>query len=100
MKFSPTQPFKLWFDDRLIAAYQPGMGYTVREGNDRLRALVAGGTLPDGPVVTIEFPDLRQVEIRPGEECSGWANEGLVVITSLSAAGGLAGTAEVVKKEG
>lgn len=99
MQFSPTQPFKLWREDRLVAAYQPGLTYTVREGNDMLRALVTGGPLPGGDAMTIEKPDLSQVEIKPGEECPGWLNQGLVVLTGLKS-GGFAGKAEVVKKEG
>jgi hypothetical protein len=99
MQFSPTTPFKLWLDDRLIAAYQPGLSYTVREGNDWLRALVMGGPLPGSQVTTIELPDLSQTEIQPGAECPGWLKGGFVVMTGLRA-GGLSGAAEVVKKEG
>lgn len=94
MNFTPTTPFKLWLGDRLCAAYAPEMSYTVRDNNAMLRALVMGGTLPDGEAATVEMPDLSQTEIKPGEECPGWAQQGLVVITGLRS-GGLAGTAEV-----
>lgn len=94
MQFTPVTDFKLWRDDSLVAAYQTGLGYTVRDGNDWLHALVVGGALPGNAIATIEFPDLRQTEIKPGENCPGWANEGLVVITGLSGGSGVSGAAE------
>lgn len=98
MQFTPTGPFKLRRGDAFVADYQPGLTYTVRDGNDWLRALLMGGPLPGNEPATMEFPDLKLVRINPGEECPGWANEGLAVITGLGT-GGLSGTAEV-KKEG
>ena len=98
MQFKPTHPFKLWRGDSLVADYSPDLGYQVRDGNDWLLALVAGGSLPGTQSATIEFPDLSQAEIKPGETCPGWAAGGLVVITGL-AASGVSGTAEA-KKEG
>lgn len=98
MQFTPTKNFKLWKGDRLIAAYEPGRGYTVREGNDWLRALVEGGPLPGDEPTTIEMPDLSQTEYQPGDECPGWIGQGLVTLTGFKS-GGFAGTAEVVKRE-
>lgn len=98
MQFTPTGPMKLRRGDSFVADYQPGLTYTVREGNDWLHALVMGGPLPGGEPATLEFPDLRLVRINPGEDCPGWLNEGLVTITGLAPASGVAGAAEV--KEG
>jgi hypothetical protein len=100
MNFSPATPFKFWLGDRLVAAYLPGLGYTARSADDVLRALVTGTVLPGSESATVEMPDLSQVEVKPGEVCPGWAKQGLVVITGLGDTGGLAGTAEVKKKEG
>lgn len=99
MRFTPLTPFKLWLGDRLIGNYLPGGSFTVRDGNDWLRAVVLGGPLPGNEPTTIETPDLSQTETKPGEESPGLAKQGLVVITSLEASGGVAGSAEV-KKEG
>lgn len=98
MQFTPVRDFKLWRGDSLVADYGPGLGYTVRDGNDWLRALVVGGPLPGNQSATIEFPDLTQVQIEPGEECPGWAKEGLVTITGLGGGSGVSGSAEA--KEG
>ena len=97
MQFTPTTPFKVWLNDRLGAAYVPGLGYSAR--NERMLALVSGGTLPGSETVTIEMPDLSQAEIKPGEECPGWLKTGLVSLTGFRPSG-VAGAAEVVKKEG
>lgn len=100
MQFTPTEPFTAWRGDHLLAAYQPGLGYTVREGNDLLRALVMGGPLPGNDVITIEKAEINtQSQIKPGEECPGWLAQGLVVMTGARASG-FSGTAKVVKKEG
>lgn len=94
MRFTPLTPFKLWFGDRLIAAYDPALSYTARETDTALRALVTGGTLPEGESATVEMPDMSQAEVKPGEACPGWAKQGLVVITGLGG-GGLSGSAAV-----
>lgn len=98
MQFTPVRDFKLWRGDSLVAEYVPESGYTVREGNDWLRALVLGEALPGTQSATIEFPDLSQVEINPGEDCPGWVKEGLVTITGLGSGSGVSGAAEA--KEG
>lgn len=98
MQFTPTTPFKLWKGEAIfVANYTPGQGYTVREKNDWLRALVQGGPLPGSESATVEMPDLSQTEYRPGDECPGWLNQGLVTLTGLTA-GKVSGTAEVAKE--
>src|SRR3546814_13545788 len=100
MQFSPTEPFTAWRGDRLLAAYQPGLGYTVREGNDLLRALVMGGPLPGNETITIEKAGLNtQSQIQPGEECPGWLKTGLVILTGLAATG-FSGADEVKQEIG
>lgn len=101
MQFTPTEFFTAWRGDRLLGAYQPGLTYSVRNGNELLLALVIGGKpLPGSEVITIEKAEINtQSQIRPGEECPGWLGQGLVSLASMKASG-FAGTAEVVKKEG
>lgn len=98
MQFTPAKPFKLWLGDKLIAAYDPTLGYSVRDGDDMLRALVHGTELPGNEAATIEMPDLSQTEIQPGEVCPGWIKQGLVVMTGMKA-GKVAGAAEVKKED-
>lgn len=100
MKFMPSEEFSFWEEDRLVAKYIPGLSYTVRPGNERLRTLVVGGPLPGDKPVYIERQNqetraIETVEILPGAECPGWANQGLVVITDISSGGGVSGVAEV-----
>lgn len=97
MQFSPTKEFRLWEGDRLVAHYLPECGYTIRESDDMLRALVLGGPVPCNQALYVEMPDLSQSEVKPGAEVEGWLKSGLVSITGMKA-GGTAGSAEVKKE--